>query len=376
MLHQTLEKHFTLHPELSPKNSQAIDDFYISEWASGYSAVAGYDARVITNDEVEQLFPVEDPELRLLYEQCIAFLADLGITAAEDTGYICRQNQKGNDYIIALLPYQIEGLTTEYKNQIVNRDSLQYSSKTGQHIMDYPWADFVFDCEGQLLKVEMSSFQVSSSKVLNGQVKHVTHVFRGQTVLKDITVDFDQGQIHGIVGNNGSGKTLLFKVMAGYLKPKEGEVIIDGIRLGVKQDFPSRLGMILETPGFLASEDAYTNLSLLWSLRGRPDREAIEESLKRVGLENVGRKHVGKFSLGMRQRLGIAQAIMESPKLLILDEPFNGLDKQGVQDIRKLLLSIKQKDVTMFISSHIPGDIDMLCDTVHEMENGTIHAIR
>lgn len=208
------------------------------------------------------------------------------------------------------------------------------------------------------------------------QVKHVTHVFRGQTVLKDITVDFDQGQIHGIVGNNGSGKTLLFKVMAGYLKPKEGEVIIDGIRLGVKQDFPSRLGMILETPGFLASEDAYTNLSLLWSLRGRPDREAIEESLKRVGLENVGRKHVGKFSLGMRQRLGIAQAIMESPKLLILDEPFNGLDKQGVQDIRKLLLSIKQKDVTMFISSHIPGDIDMLCDTVHEMENGTIHAIR
>lgn len=169
VLHQTLEKHFTLHPELSPKNSQVIDDFHISEWASGYSAVAGYDARLITNDEVEQLFPVEDPELRLLYEQCIAFLADFGITAAEDTGYICRQNQKGNDYIIALLPYQIEGLTTEYKNQIVNRDSLQYSSKTGQHIMDYPWADFVFDCEGQLLKVEMSSFQVSSSKVLNGQ---------------------------------------------------------------------------------------------------------------------------------------------------------------------------------------------------------------
>lgn len=169
VLHQTLEKHFTLHPELSPKNSQVIDDFYISEWAYGYSAVAGYDARLITNDEVEQLFPVEEPELCLLYEKCIAFLADLGITAAEDTGYICRQNQKGNDYIIALLPYQIEGLTTEYKNQIVNRDSLQYSSKTGQHIMDYPWADFVFDCEGQLLKVEMSSFQVSSSKVLNGQ---------------------------------------------------------------------------------------------------------------------------------------------------------------------------------------------------------------
>ena len=85
---------------------------------------------------------------------------------------------------------------------------------------------------------------------------------------------------------------------------------------------------------------------------------------------------MGKFSLGMRQRLGIAQAIMESPKLLILDEPFNGLDRQGVQDIRNLLLSMKQKDVTMLISSHIPGDMDMLCDTIHEMENGAIHAIK
>ena len=89
----------------------------------------------MTNYEVEQLFPVEEPELRRLYEQCIAFLADLGITAAEDTGYICRQSQKGNDYIIALLPYQIEGLSTEYKNLIVNRDSLQCSGKTGQHIL-------------------------------------------------------------------------------------------------------------------------------------------------------------------------------------------------------------------------------------------------
>ena len=208
------------------------------------------------------------------------------------------------------------------------------------------------------------------------QVKHVTHFFQGQAVLKDVTVDFEQGQIHGIVGNNGSGKTLLFKVIAGYLRPKEGEIIIDDMRLGQKQDFPSSMGMILETPGFLASEDAYTNLALLWSLRGKPDRKAIEESLKRVGLENVGRKHVGKFSLGMRQRLGIAQAIMESPKLLILDEPFNGLDRQGVQDIRNLLLKKKKKDVTMLISSHIPGDMDMLCDTIHEMENGAIHAIK
>lgn len=207
------------------------------------------------------------------------------------------------------------------------------------------------------------------------QVKHVSHAFRGQAVLKDVTVDFDQGKIHGIVGNNGSGKTLLFKVIAGYLSPQQGEVVVDGVVLGDKQDFPPSLGMILETPNFLSSEDVYTNLSLLWSLRGKPDRAAIEETLKRVGLGDVGRKRVGKFSLGMRQRLGIAQAIMESPKLLILDEPFNGLDKQGVQDIRALLLSLKREDVTMLISSHIPGDIDMLCDTVHEMDGGVIRSI-
>ena len=169
VLHQTLQKHFTMHPDFSLKHCQTVDDFYISAWAPGYSAIAGYDVRLITNYQVEKLFPLEDPELRHLYEQCVAFLADLGITAAEDAGYICRQNQKGSDYIIALLPYQIEGLSTEYKNQLANRDSLQYSSKTGQHIMDCPWADFVFDCQGQLLKVEMSSFQISSSKELSGQ---------------------------------------------------------------------------------------------------------------------------------------------------------------------------------------------------------------
>ncbi len=204
------------------------------------------------------------------------------------------------------------------------------------------------------------------------EVKHVSHSFRGQAVLKDVSVSFEKGKIHGLVGSNGSGKTLLFKVIAGYLKPMKGEVWIDGNRLGDKQDFPSDLGMILETPQFLPNESAYTNLALLWSLRGKPDKAIIEETLRQVGLGSVGKKHVGKFSLGMRQRLGIAQAVMESPKLLILDEPFNGLDRQGVCDIRQLLMSMKQRDVTMLISSHIPGDIDMLCDTVHQMVDGEI----
>lgn len=208
------------------------------------------------------------------------------------------------------------------------------------------------------------------------QVRQVTHSFRGQIVLNNVTVSFERGKIHGIIGNNGSGKTLLFRTIVGYLKPQKGDVLIDGIRLGNKLDFPPNMGLILGIPSFLAYEDAYTNLALLWALRGKPDRSAIEESLFRVGLGSVGHKPVGKFSLGMRQRLGIAQAIMESPNLLVLDEPFNGLDKQGVKDMRALLLSLKGDDVTMLISSHISGDVEMLCDTVHEMENGFIHAIR
>ena len=206
-------------------------------------------------------------------------------------------------------------------------------------------------------------------------VKQVSHAFHGVQVLQDISATFDIGKIHGIVGNNGSGKTLLFKVICGYLVPNRGTVLIAGKQLGKAFDFPPSLGMILETPGFLYTLSAHRNLELLWALRGKPDKAVIQNTLNRVGLQGVGSKKVGKFSLGMRQRLGIAQAIMESPELLILDEPFNGLDKQGVRDIRNLLKEQRQRGATILLASHISNDIAELCDTVHEMDAGRIQCI-
>lgn len=168
VFHQTLQKYFTLHPEFNLKNYEPVDDFFFSEWATDYSAVSGYTKDLLDCCEVERLFPIEDPTLSSLYDQCIAVLADLGITATKNVGYIGHHERRGVDYIMALIPYQIEGLSTEYYNQIVSRDSLQYSNKTGMHIMDYPWADFVFDNDLQLVHVQMSSYQVASSKELSG----------------------------------------------------------------------------------------------------------------------------------------------------------------------------------------------------------------
>jgi ABC-2 type transport system ATP-binding protein len=207
------------------------------------------------------------------------------------------------------------------------------------------------------------------------RVVKVSHAYNGQQVLSDISLCLETGQVHGFVGNNGSGKTLLFKVICGYLRPDKGQVFFGNQQLGRAFDFPPRLGMILETPGFLNTLSAVQNLSLLWSLRGKPDYKAIENTLQRVGLAHTGRKKVGKFSMGMRQRLGIAQAIMESPALLILDEPFNGLDKQGVADIRQLLKEQKQRGATILLASHMAGDIEELCDTVHEMDAGRLRRI-
>ena len=203
-------------------------------------------------------------------------------------------------------------------------------------------------------------------------VQQVSHSYNRQQVLHQVSLRLEQGKVHGIIGNNGSGKTLLLKVICGYLKPDEGQVFIQGQRLGKAFDFPPSLGMILETPGFIMTLSARQNLELLWSLRGKPDKEAIAHTLDLVGLGDVGRKKVGKFSLGMRQRLGIAQAIMERPELLILDEPFNGLDKQGVKDIRALLKGQRKRGATILLSSHIAGDIEDLCDTVHEMDAGKV----
>lgn len=207
-------------------------------------------------------------------------------------------------------------------------------------------------------------------------VQHVYKDFGEENVLKDVTHDFEAGKIHGIVGNNGSGKTVLFKCICGFLLPTRGSIFVDYEQVGKDMDFPEDMGIIIETPGFLPALTGFKNLQLLASLRRKIGDKEIRQTIKQVVLDPDMKKHVAKYSLGMRQRLGIAQAIMEDPSLLILDEPFNGLDKQGVRDMRVLIKGLREKGKTILLASHNAGDIDELCDTVCEMEAGVLTVIR
>ena len=207
-------------------------------------------------------------------------------------------------------------------------------------------------------------------------VKNLSKDFGQERVLKSVTRDFEKGRIHGIVGNNGSGKTVLMKCICGFLIPTEGEVIVNGKRVGKDVDFPPGLGLIIETPGFLPNMTGVKNLEILASLNKKIGHREIAAAIRRVGLDPLMKKPVGKYSLGMRQRLGIAQAIMEEPALLILDEPLNGLDKHGVREMRQLIKGLKEQGKTILLASHNQGDIDELCDTVCEMDAGVMTMIR
>lgn len=200
-------------------------------------------------------------------------------------------------------------------------------------------------------------------------VEHVYKSFGMEQILTDVSMKVLPGKIFGIVGNNGSGKTVLMKCICGFLKPDSGIVRVNGKIVGKACDFPENLGVIIETPGFLPNLTGYQNLKILASLKGIIGKKEIREVLLQVGLEPDMRKPVGKYSLGMRQRLGIAQAIMEKPKVLILDEPFNGLDKTGVGHMRDLLQELKGQGKAILLASHNAQDIEVLCDEVHDMED-------
>lgn len=208
------------------------------------------------------------------------------------------------------------------------------------------------------------------------QLSHISKSYRKHQVLKDVSVSFAPGQIHGMIGRNGSGKTQLFKVIAGYVAPDEGEVEVFGERIGRDVNHPSSVGVLIETPGFLPSVSGLFNLQMLAAINTRLRVRDLMDMLELVGLGNAANRKVGQYSLGMRQRLGIAQAMMGSPKLLILDEPFNGLDDAGVHEIRALLQRLRDEGTTILLSSHHAEDIAVLCDTVHRMEAGRIHDLK
>ena len=204
------------------------------------------------------------------------------------------------------------------------------------------------------------------------EVKNAIKRYGKKEVLKNVNLNVEEGTICGIVGRNGSGKTVLFKCICGISKLTEGEILIDGRKAGGNYDIVNQIGCIIETPGFLQQFSGYRNLKLLSDINRKIGKKEIYETIQKVGLEPKSRKKVGKYSLGMRQRLAIAQAIMENPSILVLDEPMNGLDNHGVEDIRRLLLEIKEKGRTILIASHNREDIEVLCDVVYEMDDGIL----
>lgn len=204
-------------------------------------------------------------------------------------------------------------------------------------------------------------------------VRHVGLILEKTVILDDVCMEMERGNIYGLVGRNGSGKTVLMKCICGFVRPTSGEIAVRGRLVGKDVDFPENMGIMIENPGFIPYYSGMKNLTMLASLNRKIGRRQIEETMRLVGLDPGLKRHVQKYSLGMKQRLGIAQAVMEDPDILILDEPMNGLDKEGAEDMRALFLSLKEQGKTLVIASHSREDIDRLCDHVWEMEHGKSH---
>ncbi|MCM1499557.1 MAG: ATP-binding cassette domain-containing protein [Clostridium sp.] len=197
------------------------------------------------------------------------------------------------------------------------------------------------------------------------EIEHLTKRLGGQIVLSDINVQFESGNIYGLMGRNGSGKTVFLKCICGFMEATEGHISLNGKVLKKDMEYLENMGFLIEYPGFLENASAYDNLKFIASIRRIAGKKEIEDSLNRVMLEPYNKKKVGNYSLGMKQRLGVAQAIMENPDILILDEPMNGLDEAGVKLMRELLMDLRKEGKLIIIASHYQEDIDMLCDKVY-----------
>lgn len=203
-------------------------------------------------------------------------------------------------------------------------------------------------------------------------VKNLSLKIQKDVILSDIDLHIERGKITGLVGRNGCGKTMLMKCITGFVKPTQGEVIFDGKKIGEEIDFPKNTGIIIETPAFVPYYSGYKNLMELAMLQKKIGKAEVEEVLKQVGLYEARHKLVRKYSLGMRQRLSIAQALMENPETLILDEPMNGLDNECVALVRGILADLKQQGKTILLVSHNAEDIRVLCDVIYEMDKGRV----
>ncbi len=204
------------------------------------------------------------------------------------------------------------------------------------------------------------------------EIKMATKIIKDKILLEEVNLKVGQGEIVGIIGRNGSGKTVLFKCICGFMKLTSGEIWVKEKEIGKGGRLAEDVGIIIETPGFLPNYSGYRNLHFLAGVKNRVGKDEIRDVMKRVGLDPYSRNPIRTYSMGMKQRLAIAQSIMEDQAIMILDEPMNGLDNRGVEEVRKLLLELKEKGKTILIASHIKEDIDILCDKVYEMDRGRI----
>lgn len=206
------------------------------------------------------------------------------------------------------------------------------------------------------------------------EIKNLTKKYDDVIVLNDVSMNLESGNIYGFVGRNGSGKTMLMRHILGFVKATSGDIYIDGKKIGKDIDMPENIGAIIENPGFLPEYSGFKNLKFLATIRGKITDEQIKDAIRLVGLDPENKKSVGKYSLGMRQRLGLAQALMENPDILLLDEPLSGLDNDGVHEMWKLLLEQKESGKLVIIASHSKEDIGVLCDEIFRFDKGNMIA--
>lgn len=204
------------------------------------------------------------------------------------------------------------------------------------------------------------------------ELSNVSKKFKDINVLDNINLSMDKGLTYGFVGTNGSGKSMLLRIIAGLVIPTTGDVIIDDKKLHKDISFPYNMGLTIEHPAFLSYLSGYDNLINLARIQNKIDSDKVKSTMKLLGLEPKMKKAIKTYSLGMKQRLAIAQAIMENPELIILDEPFNGLDEDGVTDVRNILLKLKKEGKTIILTSHNKDDIRLLCDKVYNVQIGKI----
>lgn len=204
------------------------------------------------------------------------------------------------------------------------------------------------------------------------KIEHVTKKFREHVVVDDVSMKLESGTVTGLKGINGSGKTMLMRLMCGLILPTEGKVLIEGKELGKDMDFPDSLGLLIENPAFLDSRSGFANLKLLAEIRNTVTDDDIRECIRRVGLDPDDRKKYKKYSLGMKQRLGIAGAVLEKPDILLLDEPTNALDTKGVEMLKQVVKEEKQRGALVVVTCHDTDVLEEMADKIYFMENGRL----